>query len=127
MRELTKEIVDEYFRKNQIELRPTQSRLCIPILNRIYRKMLIGIRFSEIKIYNGLICEGHHRYVASLLASYSLGTSFGVTTSATIITDWKLLILDKNDWDTPEKVNILNEQDARFNNIPLDKLIEMLR
>lgn len=127
MEKITKEIVESFLLKNEIELNGTHARLCIPIIDRIYRKMCFGIKFSGIQVENNLICDGHHRYLASLLAQYSIDRIPSCSTSATRIIDWKLVIFEEDDWDTPAKIDMLNEQDASFNNIPLEQLRDLLK
>ena len=89
--------------------------------------MLVGIKFTEIKVENGLICDGHHRYLASLLAKYSIETVPSVTTAATIIINWESVNFDNDDWDTTAKIKMLNEIDANYNNIPIEKIIDLLK
>ena len=47
----------------------THNKLCLPIINRIYNKMINGIKFDDIKVFEKVIIDGHHRYVSSLLAN----------------------------------------------------------
>lgn len=89
--------------------------------------MNVGIKFPVIKIDEGVICDGHHRYLASLLASYPLETAPSFKTSATKIVSWESVSFDEQDWDTLAKVKILNEQDAEYNNIEMEELLEMLK
>ncbi len=89
--------------------------------------MSAGIKFSEIKVENNLICDGHHRYIASLLANFSLERIQGNVTSATTEIQWKSVIFEDEDWDTEAKINMLNQQDAIYNNILLAKIIELLK
>lgn len=93
----------KFVSENELELSCTHRKLCVPIIARIYRKMLAGIRFAEIKVANNLICDGHHRYLASLLAVYSIGTVPFVNTSATTVIDWGAVHFEDEDWDTPAK------------------------
>ena len=67
---VTKKIILEFIRKNEVELNASQTKLCLPIINRIFKKMSAGINFSAIKVENNLICDGHHRYLASLFANF---------------------------------------------------------
>jgi hypothetical protein len=127
LKKVTKEIIQELIHKNEIGLFSTHAKLCLPIINRIYKKMSAGIRFSGIKVENNLICDGHHRYIASLLANFPLGRIFGTSTSATIVVDWKSVTFEEEDWDTPAKIDMLNEQDAAYNNIPIEEIIELLK
>lgn len=88
--------------------------------------MSVGIRFADIKVRNNLVCDGHHRYIASLMADFRIGVAEGSTTSATIARDWRSVVLDTEDWDTEAKLIELNEQDARFNNMSIDDLVALL-
>lgn len=89
--------------------------------------MSAGILFSGIKVENNLICDGHHRYIASLLANFPLEISPGNITSATVEVAWESVIFELEDWDTAAKIYMLNEQDAVFNNIPIQSMIELLK
>ncbi len=127
MEYLTKEFILENILNKEILLFSTHSKLCIPIINRIYKKMSAGIKFSSIKVYDDLICDGHHRYIASILANYSLEIIPGNITKATTAINWESVSFEFEDWDTPAKINMLNEQDALFNGIPIEKIIEVLK
>ena len=127
MRKVTKEVIQDLIHKNEIELSSTHTKLCVPIINRIYRKMLVGIKFSGIKVENNLICDGHHRYLASLLANFTIERVPTSGTSATRLVEWKLVVFEDKDWDTQAKINMLNEQDANYNNIPIEKIVELLK
>jgi hypothetical protein len=124
---VTKDVIEELIRKNEMQLASTHARLCIPVINRIYKKMSAGIKFTGIKIENNVICDGHHRYVASLLANFPLDKLPGKTTSATVVVDWKLVEFEQEDWDTEAKIRMWNEHDAEFNNIPIEKVIDLLK
>ena len=127
MEKITKEIILDFLRKSEIEFSATQPKLCLPTINRIYKKMSVGIKFSSIKVENNLICDGHHRYIASILSNFKLEIFIGKLTSATTSIFWESVIFDEEDWDTIAKIKMLNEQDADFNNIELEKIIEILK
>lgn len=127
MEKITKEIIQKLIYQNEIALLSTQTKLCIPIINRIYKKMIAGIKFSGIKVEDNLICDGHHRYIASLLASFQLERFLGTSTSATVAVNWESVSFEEEDWDTSAKINMLNEQDAAYNNIPVGKIAELLQ
>jgi hypothetical protein len=124
---ISQALIRNFIHENPIQYRSSHRRLCLPIINRIYRKMKLGIRFTEIKIDEGLICDGHHRYIASLLSKTSLPTINTIRTSASLEIDWSLVNFDENDWDTKIKINLLNQQDALYNNISLELLLEILK
>ena len=127
MKTITREIIIDFIQNANIELKPTQPNLCLPIINRLYKKMCAGIKFSGIKVSNGLICDGHHRYVASMLAQYPLERILGNLTTATILFTWESINLIEEDWDTAATIKLLNEQDANYNNLPLAKIVELLK
>ena len=127
MERITKEFIEEFISNNDIELASTHTRLCLPIINRIFKKMSAGIKFSAIKVENNFICDGHHRYIASLLVNFPLERISGTATSATCIVNWNIVSFDEEDWDTEADINLFNKQDAEFNNIPFDKVVEILK
>jgi hypothetical protein len=124
---MTSEMIEKAIREDRLELVSTQKRLCVPIIKRICKKMLVGIRFPPISIENGLICDGHHRYVASILANYALEKVKGNTTSATVAVSWSLVVFEGEDWDTEAKIAMLNHQDAEFNGIAIGEIVELLK
>jgi hypothetical protein len=127
MKQISKEIVLEYLKKSKIDLKSTHVLLCFPIINRIYKKMSIGIKFPSIKVDGDLIIDGHHRYLASLLAGTNLDTVPSSKTSATVVYEWETVILVTDDWDTDAKIRMLNEKDAKFNAIAIEKITELLK
>ncbi|MEO6232377.1 MAG: hypothetical protein ABJB11_03760 [Ferruginibacter sp.] len=127
MERITKEIIVEFIRKNEIELSATQTKLCLPVINRIFKKMSAGIKFSGIKVESNLICDGHHRYIASIFAKFPLEKIPGNITSATTAVHWESVIFEDEDWDTPAKINMLNEQDAAYNGIAIEEIVALLK
>jgi hypothetical protein len=124
---ITKEVIVEFIRNNEIELKSTHTKLCVPVINRIFIKMSAGIKFTGIKVKDGLICDGHHRYLASILANYTLERIPAMLTSATVEVIWDSVIFEEEDWDTIAKISMLNEQDADYNNISIEKMVEMFK
>ena len=98
----------------------TQSKLCIPIIDRLCQKMLYGIKFNDIKICENLIIDGHHRYLSSLIADFNIGQVLSNKTSRTRSIEWGVVEFDENDWDTPSKISYLNEQDAIYNGLDVE-------
>lgn len=89
--------------------------------------MSIGIKFPSIKVDGDLIIDGHHRYLASLLVGCKLDTAPSIKTSATVEFEWNKVVLDDDDWDTDAKIRMLNEEDAKYNGIKIDKITELLK
>jgi len=124
---ITTEIVKELILKNGIGLKATQDKICIPIINRMYKKMKGGIKFSDIYVKDGKICDGHHRFIASLLAEYPIDSVPGENTSATSVVPWRSVTFVEDDYDSPEVIARLNEQDAKYNGIPIAQIVELLK
>jgi hypothetical protein len=118
--------VTQFVKVEHIGLKSSHARLCFPIIARIYRKMLVGIKFRPIKVDGGIIIDSHHRYLASVIAKVSLDIHHSHKTSATEIYEWSALQFDQNDWDTESKIAMLNQYDAEFNEISTEKLNELL-
>ncbi|WP_194852206.1 hypothetical protein [Nonlabens antarcticus] len=125
MIDLTKASIMQALEANNLELFSTHKKLSIPIIYRMSRKMKAGVRFDDIKVCENLLIDGHHRYVSSILAGKTLGRVKSSKTSATRVWQWSEVNFVKEEWDTPEKIYSLNEDDAEFNNISLEKLIEI--
>lgn len=127
LEKITKKVIQDLIHKTDIGLNSTHKKLCIPIINRIYKKMLAGINFSAIKVDNNLICDGHHRYLASLLANFSIERIPIISTPSTTVVDWTLVVFEDLDWDTQAKINMLNEQDAVYNNMTIGQILDILK
>lgn len=87
--------------------------------------MCIGIKFDDIKVCDGIIIDGHHRYISSLLASYTIGQVSSNKTSATVPCEWTTVEFVDQEWDTEAKIAEINRQDAEYNGVELQILIEM--
>ncbi len=127
MEDLTVDEIKIVLNNKQIELTSTHNKLCIPVINRIYKKMRNGIKFDDIKVCENLIIDGHHRYVSSILAGIELDRAKSSKTSATTIYSWKEVEFVNEEWDTEDKIRRLNELDAEFNNLSLEKIIEITK
>jgi hypothetical protein len=112
--------VREFIASNKIPLAATQSKLSIPIITRICRKMSHGIKFDEIKVCDDLIIDGHHRYLSSLLIQLDIGKVLTHKTSATQPVEWADIVFDEEDWDTTAKIAYLNEMDAKYNGLEIE-------
>jgi hypothetical protein len=88
--------------------------------------MHAGIAFSGIKVHDGFICDGHHRFIASGLAGASIDCYPGILSTNHLKASWKEMIIDEEDWDTLQKIRMLNEQDAAFNRMTMAELLELL-
>lgn len=128
MEKITAELILKNLREGEIHLHSTHNKLSIPIIDRIHKKMKNGIRFEPIKVNGNLIIDGHHRYVSSILAKFNnLETVSYPRTSATKKYKWSEVDFIDEEWDTEDKIKRLNEIDAAYNNLPLEKIIEITK
>ena len=108
------EIIQKTIKESNNTLTSTHERLCIPIINRMYKKMINGYKFDDIKVCDTLIIDGHHRYVSSLLAGVELNVLKSPKTSATHAYDWMEVEFVKEEWYSEYKIKRLNEKDTKF-------------
>src|ERR1700748_1473951 len=95
--QITPEFIKKFIKSDNIKLKATQSKLCIPIIQRMCQKMSKGIKFDEIKICDDLIIDGHHRYLSSLIINAQITSIPSQKTSATEPIDWINVEFDEND------------------------------
>ena len=67
MKELTIEEVRNFIKDNSLNYLAKQPKVSFPILQRIHRRLQNGCNFSPIKIDEGIIVDGHHRYICSMI------------------------------------------------------------
>lgn len=115
MKQITTEDIFKLLNQDVLELKATQNKICLPILSRLFHKMNSGIKFTNIKVVEGLIIEGHHRYLASQLANYDLGRDLTLKPSKTIAIDGDTIEYTNDEWDTPARIKMLNEEDEKYN------------
>ncbi len=124
---MNKEELLSKMRGSEIQFKPSQERVSFPVIVRIHKKMEIGLAFDSIQVSeNSIIVNGHHRYLASLFTKAELDNVPCPLTSAKKVTEWALVELVDEDWDTTEKIKMLNEQDAKYNGIPIERLLELI-
>lgn len=125
---ITAENILKHLEEDNIDLHSTHDKLSIPIINRIYKKMKNGIKFESIKVNGDLIIDGHHRYVSSVLSKIEdLEAVSYPRTSATKKYEWSEVDFTDEEWDTEDKIKRLNKIDAEFNDLPLEKIIEIIK
>ncbi len=127
MVEITEETISDFIKENEFEFISTHNKLSLPIIDRIYRKMKNGIKFEDIKVNGNFIIDGHHRYISSKIAKINIGNTNYPKTSATIEYSWNVVKFVNEEWDTIDKIKHLNELDAQYNDITLEKMIEMTK
>ena len=125
MTKITEEIIRDFLKENKLEYLPTHNKLSLSIINRIYKKMINGIKFEIIKINENFIIDGHHRYISSELAKKEIEKTVYPKSSATIEYSWNDVQFVSEEWDTDYKILYLNQLDAKYNDLTLERIIEI--
>jgi hypothetical protein len=125
MIEITEETIKEFLKVKKLNYLPTHNKLSLPIINRIYKKMMNGIKFEAVKVNGDFIIDGHHRYISSELAKNEIKKTSYPKTSATIEYSWNDVQFVTEEWDTDYKILYLNQLDAKYNDLSLEKMIEI--
>lgn len=126
MQLITVENVRACMNKSDHRLNPTHRKICLPIIERIYRKMKIGLRFPPIKINDTCICDGHHRYIASRLSCCEVEMMEWSMSRSTLMYDWKEVVLETTDWDTAGVIRHMDRRDALYNNVLEEEMRKLM-
>jgi hypothetical protein len=123
---LTKDQVIALLQEGNMDLVPTQDKLCFPIIKRLYSKMSNGLLMPSIQVDKNVIINGHHRYVASMLAEYPLERVKSITSAAKQQAEWKLVTIADEDWDSAFDIKMYNEEDAKYNELTFEDIIGII-
>jgi hypothetical protein len=106
MSEITHNDVQFFLEKTSLDLFPGQNAISFPIIQRIHRRLLMGKRFDPIKVTSdGIICDGHHRYICLSILGIEIETiAGGKSLSAYEEFKWGNIKLESNDYDSPEEI-----------------------
>ncbi|MCK6610747.1 MAG: hypothetical protein L6Q78_06865 [Bacteroidia bacterium] len=119
--------ISKLLKEGDIQLKATQDKICVPVVERIYKKMKLGIKFSGVQVCEGMIINGHHRYIASLLSGCSIENYPWEKAPSIDVVQWPNVTLIEEDWDTVAKLLKHNEDDAKYNDISIEELEELLK
>lgn len=90
-----------FMKDTEHEYLTTHEVLCFAIIERIYRRILLGYRFGSIKINNNeLVVDGNHRYIAYKLAGVSIDVVKGGRSFSDVVKSFNDVKIDEDqDWD----------------------------
>ena len=125
MIEITEIVIKNFLKYNELEYLPTHSKLSLPIISRIYKKMMNNIKFDVIRVNQNSIIDGHHRYISCELAKRQIEKTQYPKSSATIIYSWNEVKFVNEEWDTDYKILYLNQLNAEYNHLTVEKMIEI--
>ena len=125
MQEIDLEIVNKLLNSNTLDLIATQEALCLPILQRIYKKMKIGIQFDGIKVNDSRIVDGHHRYICSQLAEFEIEHIDWEIAKSSVDYDWSIIEVVEEDYEDENQINEHNIRDAELNDVDISILEDL--
>jgi len=125
MQEITLKNVKDLLESGSLELIATQEAVCLPILQRIYKKMKIGIEFANIRVNGTRIVDGHHRYICSELSKTRIGRNDWKISSTAVNCSWSEINIVEKDYETPEMIQVHNERDAELNDVDISILNDL--
>ena len=76
---------------------------------------------------NNLIIDGHHRYISSLITGFDIEvvTDYPEPNDVNEI-NWNTVQFLEEDWDSPSKIEMWNEEDAVYNDMNIQVLRDLL-
>ncbi|WP_341903669.1 hypothetical protein [Fluviicola taffensis] len=104
MREINFEQVKLFIETNPLKFNPSQKKISYPIIVRIHKRLQEGHNFSNIKVLNNTINDGHHRFISlSLLNMEICHDVSGENSTKQLEITWKDVELDSVDYDTEKQ------------------------
>lgn len=110
----------------EFEFAPTQNKISIPLVYRIYKKMKAEIKFDAIKVVDGLVIDGHHRFIASILAGVEIEKFPSTKNLSQTNFEWSEVTLSLSEYDTESDIDYHNFNDAQRNGISKNEIEKIL-
>ncbi|MFN7774707.1 hypothetical protein [Flavobacterium sp.] len=110
MIEITYEEVERFLIETEFDYQPGQIEISFPIIQRIHRRLQQGSSFSAIKVRNGRIVDGHHRYICHKLLKLDAETTIGGGNSKQVELVWTNVNLTRDDYDDEDARQIFAER-----------------
>lgn len=99
-----KEIVTFLSENSNLKFRPNQGNVSFPIIERICRRLHAGNEFSPIQVANGVVIDGHHRYISLSFLKLNVETvQVDENHSQYGVLKWHEINIDSNDYDSIEE------------------------
>ena len=109
MAEITKDDIENFLAQTNFDLQPGQGAISFPIIQRIHRRLQEGKRFSSIKVHEGIITDGHHRYICMSILGLEVEQSNGGKNPSAVGFEWKGLNVEIHDYDTEADIKLYAE------------------
>lgn len=117
----------KFLKENKFDLKATQNKLCFPIIERLYEKMVLGVEFDPIKVADESIINGHHRYISSILAHFKLERVIWTAPKSVTHFSWEQIEIDASDWESETDIKAHNEKDAQRAGMNIERFNILLK
>lgn len=122
-----KNLLEQELLNREFELKPTQNKISLPIVFRIFKKMKANLKFDAIRVCDNILIDGHHRYIASVMANVTTEQFPSTKNHNQTTFEWKEVIIITTDYDYPNDIDYHNFNDAKRNGITVDEVLKMLK
>lgn len=120
MDDINLKTVEDLLKSDSLELVATnQKAINFPILQRIYKKMQLGIKFDNIRVNGSRIVNGHHRYICSILSETEIGIDEWPIGSTAVDNEWSCFVVVEDDYEDEDQVIEHNKRDAEINGVDI--------
>ncbi|ASS48845.1 MAG: hypothetical protein A3D31_06110 [Candidatus Fluviicola riflensis] len=111
MHEITYDQVKLFIKTYPLKFNPGQNKISYPIIVRIHKRLQEGHSFSNIKVQNNIINDGHHRFISLSLLDLEISHDMaGENIAKQLPIEWKDVELDSEDYDTEKQRKEYNER-----------------
>lgn len=122
-----KNLLEQELLNREFELKPTQNKISLPIVFRIFKKMKANLKFDAIRVCDNILIDGHHRYIAYVMANVTTEQFPSTKNHNQTTFEWKEVTIITTDYDYPNDIVYHNFNDAKRNGITVDEVLKMLK
>lgn len=122
-----KNLLEQELLNREFELKPTQNKISLPIVFRIFKKMKANLKFDAIRVCDNILIDGHHRYIASVMVNVTTEQFPSAKNHNQTTFEWKEVTIITTDYDYPNDIDYHNFNDAKRNGITVDEVLKMLK
>lgn len=105
MTTITLDSVSKFLKETEFKFKPGQDKVSYPKIERIHRRLCKGLTFSAIKIVDGQIIDGHHRFICLSLLGMEIDTvPGGKNITENLEFSWEGMIVETTDYDSESEI-----------------------
>ena len=98
---ITKEEVEKFLSNNVLPFKPGQTKLSLPILQRIHQRVQLDYKFNPVKVDEDRLIDGHHRFICfAILGKQIESIVGGRNNTQNIECSWQEVTREEIDYDS---------------------------